>query len=77
MSGYCIKNKIFLEQQSQLTSKNILDAQEPLKDYLDQELAQSFKIASFDLKNYLCCSSHTLYLSNPNKLDIARQSSCI
>jgi cell shape-determining protein MreC len=66
-----IKNKIFLEQLSQLTSKNILDAQEPLKDYLDQELAQSFKIASFDLKNYLCCSSHTLYLSNPNKLDVA------
>ena len=32
---------------------------------------QSFKIASFDLKNYLCCSSHTLHLRNPNKLDIA------
>ena len=32
---------------------------------------QSFKIASFDLKNYLCCSSHTLYLRNPNKFDIA------
>jgi rod shape-determining protein MreC len=66
-----IKNKFFLEQQSQLTSKNILDAQEPLKDYLDQEQAQAFKIASFNLKNYLCCSSHTLYLSNPNKLDVA------
>ena len=41
------------------------------KSNLEQESMQSFKIASFDLKNYLCCSSHTLYLSNPNKLDIA------
>ena len=66
-----IQNKIFLAEQTELTSKNILDAQEPLQDNLEQELMQSFKIASFDLKNYLCCSSHTLHLSNPNKLDIA------
>ena len=66
-----MQNKIFLAQQSELTSKNILDAQEPLKGNLEQESMQSFKIASFDLKNYLCCSSHTLRLLNPNKLDIA------
>jgi len=66
-----IQNKIFLAEQTELTSKNILDAQEPLQGNLMQELMQSFKIASFDLKNYLCCSSHSLYLSNPNKLDIA------
>ena len=65
------QNKIFLAQQLELTSKNILDAQEPLQGNLEQESMQSFKIASFDLKNYLCCSSHTLYLRNPNKLDIA------
>ena len=67
---FSIQNKIFLEQQSQLTSKNILDVQKPLQANLEQDLAQSFKIASLDLKNYLCCSSHNLYLSNPNKLDI-------
>ena len=66
-----MQNKIFLAQQSELTSKNILDVQEPLQSNLEQQSMQSFKIASFDLKNYLCCSSHTLYLSNPNKLDIA------
>ena len=66
-----MQNKIFLAKQSELTSKNILDAQEPLKGNLEQESMQSFKIASFDLKNYLCCSSHTLRLLNPNKLDIA------
>ena len=67
-----MQNKIFLAQQLELTSKNILDVQEPLlKGNLEQESMQSFKIASFDLKNYLCCSSHTLYLRNPNKVDIA------
>ena len=66
-----MQNKIFLAKQLELTSKNILDAQEPLKGNLEQESMQSFKIASFDLKNYLCCSSHTLRLLNPNKLDIA------
>ena len=66
-----MQNKIFLAQQSELTSKNILDVQESLQGNLEQESMQSFKIASFDLKNYLCCSSHTLRLLNPNKLDIA------
>ena len=66
-----MQNTIFLAQQSELTSKNILDVQKPLQGHIDQELMQSFKIASFDLKNYLCCSSHTLYLSDPNKLVIA------
>jgi len=51
-----MQNKIFLAKQLELTSKNILDAQEPLKGNLEQESMQSFKIASFDLKNYLCCS---------------------
>ena len=66
-----MQNQIFLAQQSELTSKNILDVQEPLQSNLEQQSMHSFKIASFDLKYYLCCSSHTLYLSNPNKLNIA------
>ena len=28
------------------------------------------QIASFDLKNYLCCSAHTLYLKNPQNLKL-------
>ena len=65
-----IQNKMFIAQQSELTFNNILDVQEPLQGKLEDESMQSFKIASFDLKNYLCCSSHTLRLLNPNKLDI-------
>ena len=57
-----IKNKVFLDQQAQLTSQKILDVQEPLKAGLNEGSLQSFQVASFDLKNYLCCSSHTLYL---------------
>ena len=66
-----MQNKIFLDQQLRLTSKDMLHAQEPLQTHINQELTQSFQIASFDLKNYLCCCSHTLYLSNPNKFDVA------
>ena len=67
-----IKNKVFLDQQAQLTSQKILDVQEPLKAGLNEGSLQSFQVASFDLKNYLCCSSHTLYLRNLNKFDVAK-----
>ena len=66
-----IQNKVFLDQQSRLTSKKILDVKKQLESGFDEELVQSFRVTSFDLKNYLCCSSHTLYLKNPNKLDVA------
>ena len=66
-----IQNKVFLDQQSRLISKKILDAKKQLEFGFDKGLVQSFKVTSFDLKNYLCCSSHTLYLKNPNKLDVA------
>ena len=31
------------------------------------KLISLFEIASIDLKNYLCCSSHKLFLNNPDK----------
>ena len=65
-----IKNKVFLDKQSELISNNVFSVERSLKAQFNKEGGQSFKVASFDLKNYLCCSSHTLYLSNPNKFNV-------
>ena len=65
-----IQNKVFLDKQSELISKNIFSLEHSLKAKFNKEGGQSFKVASFDLKNYLCCSSHILYLRNPNDLNV-------
>ena len=65
-----IQNKVFLDKQSELISNNIFSLEYSLKAQFNKEGGQSFKVASFDLKNYLCCSSHTLYLRNPNELNV-------
>jgi rod shape-determining protein MreC len=65
-----LQNKVFLVKQSELISNNVFSLEQSLKTQFHEEGGQSFKVASFDLKNYLCCSSHILYLRNPNKLNV-------
>ena len=65
-----IQNKVFLVKQSELISNNVFSLEQSLKTQFHEEGGQSFKVASFDLKNYLCCSSHILYLRNPNDLNV-------
>ena len=66
-----MQNKIFLDQKLQSINQELLNARNGTKELNEGIASLSFQIASFDLKNYLCCSSHTLYLKNPNKLDVA------
>ena len=62
-----IQNKIFLEKQSQFLAQELITPQDATNN-LNQDLgSQVFKIASIDLKNYLCCSTHNLFLSNSTK----------
>ena len=65
-----IQNKVFLVKQSELISNNVFSLEQSLKTQFHEEGGQSFKVASFDLKNYLCCSSHILYLRNPNEFNV-------
>jgi cell shape-determining protein MreC len=65
-----LQNKIFLDQQSAIISKELFELEDGTKKLFEDRIAQSFQVASFDLKNYLCCSSHTLHLKNPNKFNI-------
>jgi len=65
-----IQNKNFLDEQSQLISHEILKLQENLKEINGDRASKSFQVASVDLKNYFCCSSHSLYLKNPNNFNV-------
>ena len=66
-----MQNKVFLDKQSELISNNVFSVEHSLKaQFNNKEGGQSFKVASFDLKNYLCCSSHILYLRNPNEFNV-------
>ncbi len=66
-----IENKLFLKEQSQRISTDIINMQDRLKELADQRHPQVFKIASFGLKDYLCCSQHILHLQNPSEFDIS------
>ena len=66
-----LQNKIFLEKNSQVLANDLLNLHDETLALSRGEEALIFQIASFDLKNYLCCSSHSLYLKNPQKLQVA------
>ncbi len=76
------ENKKLRDQALQVDLKNIIekidnqeraqviDFQETLSSTFKSNEINIFKIASIDLRNYLCCSSHKVFLHNPNKLKI-------
>ena len=66
-----LQNKIFLEKNSQVLANDLLNLHDETLALSRGEEALIFQIASFDLKNYLCCSSHSLYLKNPQKLKVS------
>jgi len=66
-----LQNKIFLEKKSQVLANDLINLYDETLDLSQGKEALVFKIASFGLKNYLCCSSHSLYLKNPKKLKVA------
>ena len=64
------KNKVFLEKQLQLIRTDLLDLEHGLQNLMDVGQVRIFKIGSFGLANYLCCSKHILHLQNPNQLNV-------
>ena len=52
-----------------LQRSKMLDSFKDLVDKFDNNI-DIHKIASIDLKNYLCCSSHKIFLQNPQKIQI-------
>lgn len=66
-----IDNKLFLQEQSQLMTKSIIDLQDHLQVLGNKGDGKVLKIASFGLQDYLCCSQHILHLHSPPQFDIA------
>jgi rod shape-determining protein MreC len=66
-----IENKQFLKKQNQRIAIDIINMQDRIKDLGNKRQVHVLKIASFGLKNYLCCSQHILNLQNPRQFDIA------
>ena len=66
-----LQNKVFLEKKSQVLENDLINLYYGVQALSQDQEAFIFEIASFGLKNYLCCSSHSLYLKNPQKFKVA------
>ena len=64
-----IKTQNSLKNIETLQRSKMLDSFKDLVDKFDNNI-DIHKIASIDLKNYLCCSSHKIFLQNPQKIQI-------
>ncbi len=62
----------FIEKKDNEERVQVIDFQEILSSTFKFNDINIFKIASIDLRNYLCCSSHKIFLHNPNKIKIEK-----
>ena len=66
-----IRTQDFIQRKDAEASLQIIDLQETLIDSLKTKNINIFKIASIDLKNYFCCSTHRIFLQNSNQAQVA------
>ena len=66
-----IRTQDFIQRKDTEESLKIIDLQETLIDSLKTKNINIFKIASIDLKNYFCCSTHRIFLHNSNQAQVA------
>ena len=64
--------KDFIEKKDNDEKTQVIDFQETLSSTFKSNGINIFKIASIDLRNYFCCSSHKVFLHNPNKIKIEK-----
>ena len=64
--------KDFIEKKDNDEKTQDIDFQETLSSTFKSNGINVFKIASIDLRNYFCCSSHKVFLHNPNKIKIKK-----
>lgn len=67
-----LKTKDFLKREDLNQKIDVINLHQDLTKLVSNNQIQLFKIASVDLKNYLCCSTHRLFLKNPDQLKIER-----
>ena len=64
--------KDLIEEKNIKERTQVIDFKKTLSNTFISNGINIFKIASIDLRNYLCCSSHKLFLHNPNKIKIEK-----
>ena len=64
------ETKDFVEKKDNEEKLHIIDFQETLSSIFKSDNINVYKIASIDLRNYYCCSSHKIFLHDPSKTTI-------
>ena len=67
-----IKTKDFIEKTDIDEKIKIINLYKGLVGTFKSNNIHLYKIASIDLRNYLCCSTHKIILQNPNKIPIKK-----
>lgn len=62
--------KNFIEKKDNEEKIQIIDFQDTLLNTFKTNSIDVFKVASIDLRNYYCCSSHKIFLHNPSKINV-------
>ena len=62
--------KDFIEKKDFEGKIQIIGLRDTLSDTFKSNDINIYKIASIDLTNYFCCSSHKVFLHNPNKINV-------
>jgi len=65
--------KDFIEKKDNEEKTQVIDFTDTLFSVFKSNGINVFKIASIDLKNYFCCSSHKIFLHNPNKIKMLNE----
>ena len=65
-----IRTKDFIGKKDIEEKIQIIGFRDSLSDTFKSNGINIYKIASIDLTNYFCCSSHKIFLHNPNKINV-------
>jgi len=64
-----IRTLDFVKRKDNKEKVQIMNFQNTLTSTFKTDDIDIYKIASIDLRNYLCCSTHKIFLHNPNKVE--------
>jgi rod shape-determining protein MreC len=67
-----IRTLDFVKRKDNEEKVQIINFQKTLTGKFKTDDIDIYKIASIDLKNYLCCSTHKIFLHNPNEVEIGK-----
>ena len=65
-----IRTKDFINRKNNENNIQIINFHKDLIRSLENDDLDIYKIASIDLRNYLCCSTHRIYLKNTNDIPL-------